>query len=116
MSGETPRVARSPLSPHPRVLLSALGDGEFSVDLHCAGCQKYHFAGTVVVETAGSCHRADFRPSGAAAFVGTHAHNLSDDYPDDSTHIATLAARNGPEHADAYYRPTRSVHPSDLGI
>lgn len=95
MAGETGaaprRVPLSPLSPRPRVRLTALADGELAFDVLCAVCQRYHLALAVVAD-AGPCHRADFRPAGAAAFVATHAHNLADDYPDHGS-VAALSAR-----------------------
>lgn len=83
MPGEGPRVARSPLSPRARVRLTALADGGIAVDILCASCQRYHLALAEVADS-GSCHSSDFRPAGAAAFVGTH-------------------------HADEFYRPVATT-------
>src|ERR1039458_8589971 len=96
MSVEREAAPRRPLGsnfPHPRVRLTHLSDGELAFDVLCASCNRYHLA-VASVSAAGTCHGGDFRPAGAAAFTGTHAHNVgaSDDYPD-ATATATINAR-----------------------
>lgn len=103
---------RSPraLSPRPRVRIRALPDNEYGADLFCASCEKYHET-ELYIHAAGTCHRSDFRPSGAASFVSTH--------PIDDDDIATIAAHygpvaTGPSRADPFYHPARTVDPADL--
>lgn len=77
---------RIPLSPHSPVhpVVSHLSDGGIAVQEKCPSCGRWRI---YFAAPADACCDNDL-----PAFVGTHAHNLADDYPDHDA-VATINAR-----------------------
>jgi hypothetical protein len=108
VTGDAPAApGRIPLSPFSargrRIQLTRLQSGKLAFDVECP-CGQPHLAVATVLPVAG-CSGSNAGPGRAPgghvtpdhrpAFTGTHAHNLSDDYPD--THYDPAGA--DPDHA-----------------